>query len=347
VVKNKGLSGRKVDLFPPIRISDSLSYTNRLGMRESLIRVLRTVDWLPRTGRSVRLRRRNRFESMVWERVCIIGVGLLGGSIGLALKRKRLANQVVGVGRTVAKLDTAMHRGAIDLATDDILAGANGADLVIACTPVQSIVDSLCVAARVALPNAILTDVGSTKQSIARAAQGRLSPNQFVGSHPIAGGHHSGVEHAVGTLLDGALVVITPAEETSLELVERMILFWESMGSRTCCLSPKEHDEALAVASHLPHMVASALAATTPNEILQFVGKGWMDSTRIAASNTQLWRQILEENHAPALQAMKNFATICDSWVDALENADFDQIEQLLKAGKASREAVASRHLSG
>jgi prephenate dehydrogenase len=253
----------------------------------------------------------------------------------------------VGVGRTVSKLQTALSRGAIDQATDDILVGAKEADLVIACTPVQSIVDSLSVAASVARPDAILTDVGSTKQSIIRLAQGRLSPNQFVGSHPIAGGHHSGVEHAVGTLLDGALVVITPAEDTSPDLVQRMIGFWETMGARTCCLSPKEHDEALAVASHLPHMVASALAASTPSEILQFVGKGWMDSTRIAASNTQLWRQILEENHAPALQAMKNFATICGTWVDALEKADFDRIEQLLKAGKATREAVASRHTSG
>jgi prephenate dehydrogenase len=225
--------------------------------------------------------------------------------------------------------------------------GAKDADLVIACTPVQSIVDSLCVAASVATSNAILTDVGSTKQSITRSALDRLSPKQFIGSHPIAGGHHSGVEHAVGTLIDGALVVITPSEHTDPELVDRMSGFWESMGARICVLSPKDHDEALAVASHLPHMVASALASATPPEILQFVGKGWMDSTRIAASNSQLWRQILEENHVPALQAMKNFATICGSWVEALEKGDFDQIEQLLKAGKATREAVASRHSSG
>lgn len=272
---------------------------------------------------------------------------MLGGSIGLALRRKRLANHVVGVGRTVSKLQTALSRGALDEATDDIDVGARNADLVIACTPVQSIVDSLYVASRVAQSDAILTDVGSTKQSIVRAARERLSPNQFVGSHPIAGGHHSGVEHAVGTLLDGALVVVTPAEDTCQTLVQRTISFWESMGSRTCILSPTEHDEALAIASHLPHMVSSALATATPFEVLQFVGKGWMDSTRIAASNTQLWRQILEENHGPALQAMKNFATICKSWVDALEDADFDRIEELLKAGKTRREAVASRHLSG
>lgn len=284
---------------------------------------------------------------MAWHRVCIIGVGLLGGSIGLALKRKRLATQVVGVGRTIAKLDTALNRGAIDIATDDILAGAKDADLVIACTPVQSIIDSLAVAASVAKENVILTDVGSTKQSIIRSAEGRLSPSQFIGSHPIAGGHHSGVEHAVGTLLDGALVVITPTPSTDPDLVERMIGFWESMGSRTCCLTPKEHDEALAVSSHLPHMVSSALAGATPREILQFVGKGWMDSTRIASSNSQLWRQILEENHAPALQALKNFATICQTWIEALENGDFDRVESLLQAGKATRDAVASRHLSG
>jgi prephenate dehydrogenase len=286
-------------------------------------------------------------SSMVWNRVCIIGVGLLGGSIGLALKRKRLAKEVVGVGRTIAKLDTALQRGAIDVATDDILIGARDTDLVIACTPVQSIVDSLSVAASVAVPNVILTDVGSTKQSIIRAAEGRLSPLQYIGSHPIAGGHHSGVEHAVGTLLDGALVVITPSETNPPELVDRMSRFWESMGARICILTPKEHDEALAISSHLPHMVSSALAGATPREVLQFVGKGWLDSTRIAASNSQLWRQILQENHAPALQALKNFATICETWIEALERGDFDQVESLLQAGKATRDAVASRHLSG
>jgi prephenate dehydrogenase len=284
---------------------------------------------------------------MALQRVCIIGVGLLGGSIGLALHRKRLAKQVVGVGRSVTKLETAIRRGAIDLATDDILVGAKDADLVIACVPVKSIVDTLAVAATVAKPHAILTDVGSTKQTIVRAALGRLRDDQFVGSHPIAGGHHSGVEHAVGTLFDGALVVITPSDTTHPDLIQRITDFWESMGARLCHLTPAEHDEALAMSSHLPHMVAAALAGSTPEEMIPFVGKGWMDSTRIASGNPQLWRQILEENHRPALQAMKKFATICDAWIEALEQSDFDRIEQLLQTGKSIREAVANRHSAG
>jgi prephenate dehydrogenase len=284
---------------------------------------------------------------MAWQRVCIIGVGLLGGSIGLALHRRRLAHQVVGVGRTKSRLETALRRGAIDIATDDILEGAKGADLVIACVPVKSIVDSLEQAASVSGPQTILTDVGSTKQSIVRTAAGRLSDEQFVGSHPIAGGHHSGVEHAVGTLLEGATVVITPSDHTDPALITRISDFWESLGSRVCQLSPAEHDSALAISSHLPHMVASALAIATPDELIPFVGKGWMDSTRIASSNPQLWRQILEENHGPALQALRKFATICDTWIEALESGDFDQVEQLLKTGKAIREAVASRHSVG
>lgn len=284
---------------------------------------------------------------MVFERVCIIGVGLLGGSIGLALHRKRLAQRVIGVGRTISKLDTAIRRGAIDEATDDILVGAKDADLVIACVPIQSIVGALETAAQVAKPNAMLTDVGSTKQTIVRAAEGRLSDKQFLGSHPIAGGHHSGVEHAVGTLLDSAMVVLTPTSSTCPDLLNRMVGFWESMGSKISLLDPEAHDQALAISSHLPHMVASALSISTPHELLQFVGKGWMDSTRIAGSNPQLWRQILEENHGPALHAMKKFATICESWIDALERSDFDRVEKLLQAGKTTRESVASRHTSG
>ena len=167
---------------------------------------------------------------MVFERVCIIGVGLLGGSIGLALHRKRLAKHVVGVGRTTSRLDSAMQRGAIDEATDDLLIGAKDADLVIACVPIQAIVDSLEVAAKVARPDAMLTDVGSTKQTIVKAARGRLSDQQFLGSHPIAGGHHSGVEHATGNLLDSAMVVMTPTEDTCQDLLGRMTQFWESMG---------------------------------------------------------------------------------------------------------------------
>jgi prephenate dehydrogenase len=140
------------------------------------------------------------------------------------------------------------------------------------------------------------------------------------------------------------MVVITPSDRTDPALVSRVSEFWESLGSRICELSPSEHDSALAISSHLPHMVASALAISTPDELIPFVGKGWMDSTRIASSNPQLWRQILEENHGPALQALKKFATICETWIEALESGDFDQVEQLLRTGKSIREAVASRH---
>ncbi|MFN5917670.1 MAG: prephenate dehydrogenase [Planctomycetota bacterium] len=283
---------------------------------------------------------------MVFQRVCIIGVGLLGGSIGLALHRTRLAKHVVGVGRTTSKLETAIRRGAIDEATDDIFVGAKDADLVIACVPIQSIVDSLEQASKVALPDAMLTDVGSTKQTIIQAAKGRLSDKQFLGSHPIAGGHHSGVEHATGTLLDSALVVMTPSQETCPDLVARMSGFWESMGSKITLLDALSHDRALAISSHLPHMVASALSLSTPHEFLPFVGKGWLDSTRIAGSNPQLWRQILEENQEPALHALKKFATICETWIEALEGSNYDRIEELLQSGKTTRESVASRHTS-
>ncbi|MFM7930951.1 MAG: prephenate dehydrogenase, partial [Pirellula sp.] len=192
------------------------------------------------------------------------------------MHRKRLAKHVVGVGRTTSKLETAIRRGAIDEATDDILVGAKDADLVIACVPIQSIVHSLEQASKVALPDAMLTDVGSTKQTIIQAAKGRLSDKQFLGSHPIAGGHHSCVEHATGTLLDSALVVMTPSQETCPDLVARMSGFWESMGSKITLLDALSHDQALAISSHLPHMVASALSLSTPHEFLPFVGKGWL-----------------------------------------------------------------------
>ena len=139
---------------------------------------------------------------------------------------------------------------------------------------------------------------------------------------------------------------MTPSQETCPDLVARMSGFWESMGSKITLLDALSHDRALAISSHLPHMVASALSLSTPHEFLPFVGKGWLDSTRIAGSNPQLWRQILEENQEPALHALKKFATICETWIEALEGSDFDRVEELLQSGKTTRESVASRHTS-
>ena len=284
---------------------------------------------------------------MTWQRVCIIGVGLLGGSIGMRLRRDGLAKQVVGLGRDARKLTAAIDVGAIDLGFDRCELAAKDADLIIACTPVQQIASSLLEAAAWAKPDALFTDVGSTKLSIVAGLGATTIRKRFVGSHPIAGSDKSGVEYAVPELFEGRLVVLTPTDSPTLKDVQVINDFWKQLGAITKTMTAAEHDQAIAITSHLPHVLASIMAMSTPKELLDVTGTGWSDTTRIAGGNPQLWRQILEENQGPVLRALKNFATISREWMAAIEAKDFERVEQLLIAGKEIRDIVGNRYSSG
>lgn len=281
------------------------------------------------------------------ERVCILGVGLLGGSIARGLRQIDPAVRISGWGRSADRLAAAKDAGILCEAATDIADAAADADVVIAATPVQQIVSSLDAAARVASPDALLVDVGSTKQRIAAAAAPLPWVDRFCPSHPIAGSEKSGAQHADGSLLRGKVVVLTPTERTGEDTVRRARSLWESLGARTLWMSPAEHDAALAQTSHLPHLLAAALAGSTSAELLPLVGSGWADTTRVAGGDPVLWRQIAEENRADTLLAMRKFATIWAAWVDAMAADDFDAIERLLAQGKELRDAVGNRHPSG
>ena len=207
--------------------------------------------------------------------VAIIGVGLIGGSIGLALRERRLTSEIVGVGRRMATLDVARKMGAIDRATTNLVEGVANADWVIVATPVDSIVDTVKAVAAAA-PRANITDAGSTKGQICREIRqlvaeepGRPAPGaRFIGSHPLAGGHRTGPEFARADLLVDRMVVVTPDDHTPPGLVERTKEFWEQLGAEVALLAPDEHDRAVAATSHLPHLIAAALASSTPEEWL-------------------------------------------------------------------------------
>lgn len=280
------------------------------------------------------------------QRVCIIGVGLIGGSIGLALRRPQAQGDsyIVGVGRDRAKLDRAIELGAIDEASLSISDGATGADLVVACTPVQQIVDHLDQAAATASVGALLTDAGSTKGTLVEAASSKPWASRYVAAHPLAGSDRSGVEHARGDLFEGRTVILTPHGHNPTETLDRAEAFWRSIGAVTTRLPPDDHDAALAVTSHLPHLVASMVAASTPPTWLPMTAGGWADVTRIAAGQPALWREIILENRGHILQALHNFDTIRQRWQKALEADDADAIESLLIAGKAIRDALGNRH---
>ncbi|MBX3422498.1 MAG: prephenate dehydrogenase/arogenate dehydrogenase family protein [Pirellulaceae bacterium] len=282
-----------------------------------------------------------------YNRAVIIGVGLLGGSIGLALRRRQLARTVVGLGHRPQTLQTALELGAIDCVCSDIQTACKAADLIIVCTPVQAIVNYVQQALKCELSdNCLITDVGSTKANICKSL--RSASARFCGSHPIAGSEKSGVRFAREDLLVDRLTIVTPDSNTPPELARQSELLWQSLGSRTVVMSPDQHDQALAHVSHLPHIVASALAAITDQQLLPLVGSGWCDTTRVAAGNVELWQQIISENRQPVQQAMRVYARSLEQWIGAIERGDTEQLVELLQAGKTRRDSVVgSRETSG
>jgi len=287
-------------------------------------------------------------------RIAIIGVGLIGGSIGLALRQRGLASEVVGVGRRTASLDKAGQRGAVDRTTTNLVMGVADADLVVVATPVAAIVDTVRGVAAAA-PRATITDAGSTKAEICRqlsepppldaTAPGevdRPGPGapRFIGSHPIAGDHRTGPEFARADLFEGRTVVVTPEDHTPPGLVERVKDFWESLGAEVVLLSPEEHDRALAATSHLPHLIAAALAAATPEEWLQLAGDGWGDTTRIAAGDPQLWTQIFSQNRSAVIDALRRFEHRLAAFGQAVASGDAAALATELQEAKRIRDAL-------
>ncbi|MEQ8210437.1 MAG: prephenate dehydrogenase/arogenate dehydrogenase family protein [Lacipirellulaceae bacterium] len=276
-----------------------------------------------------------------FQRIAIVGVGLLGGSIGKGIRQRELAETVVGVGRRQESLDKALDVGAINQASLDLASGVAGAELVIVATPVQQIAE-LTIAAGKAAPEALLTDAGSTKSAIceAVAAQAPDIAPRFVGSHPIAGGHRSGPEYADGDLLVDRKVIVTPTAATPQETTDAISQFWQRLGAETMQLTPSDHDQALAATSHLPHLVAYALAGTTPEEFLPFAAGGWGDTTRIAASDPGLWKQIFATNRPALLEALAGYEDNLTQLRTACEQQDWDALEQLLTKAQRIRNAL-------
>lgn len=282
-----------------------------------------------------------------WEQVAIVGVGLIGGSIGLALRRSGLAKRIIGVGRSAANLQQAIARGAIDQLVLESAGELPQVDLVIVCTPVDHVARHVAWWANSAAKGALITDAGSTKDRIVREVDEQLhqhNPRQarFIGSHPLAGSEKTGVEFARENLFDGRVVVITPTDRTAPSAIEETELLWKSLGAGVIPMTPQAHDEAVAATSHLPHVIAAVLASITPPDLLKLAAGGWLDTTRIAGGDVGLWQQILLENREPVLTALAKYETELASWRRALEQRDASALESLLQQGKTIRDAVGN-----
>lgn len=269
--------------------------------------------------------------------MAIVGVGLIGGSIGLAVRKRGLAGRVVGIGRRQTSLDKALACGAIDEASTELASGADGADMVVVATPLDRVAPSVRAAAAAGAQR--LTDAGSTKANICRDVGSDLS-DRFVGSHPLAGDHRTGPEHARADLFAGRTVVVTPTAESPADLVEQISQFWTDLGAKIVRMSPVDHDQALAATSHLPHLTSAALAAATPEQWLSLAATGWADATRIAAGDPALWAQICASNRGGLLEALDRFDRSLSEFRTAVENEDWEHVEHLFNTAKRMRDAL-------
>lgn len=274
--------------------------------------------------------------------IAIVGPGLIGASIGLAVRHANLAGTIVGIGRRQESLDQAKKVGAVDHTTTNLAAGVADAALVVLATPVALIARQAIEAAAATGDDCLITDAGSTKSEIVAEIEAAAAAAKFVGSHPLAGSHHSGPEHANARLFEDRTVVVTPTPRTAPSVIGEVSQFWQALGGQVVTMTPDEHDAALAVTSHLPHLAAAAIAASTPDRYAALVATGWLDTTRIAAGDAGLWTQILRSNRAGVLAALDQLEDQLGRFRQAIAGDQAAQLEQLLKEAKRTRDALGS-----
>jgi prephenate dehydrogenase len=275
--------------------------------------------------------------------VAIIGVGLIGGSIGLAMRKLGLADRVVGVGRRQSSLRSARRVGAVTNTTIDLAKGVAEAELVVVCSPVGGIVDHVRGAAEHCPAHTLITDAGSTKRSIVEALDDGLPRGcRFLGSHPLAGSEKTGPSHARAELFEGRLAIVTPTRNTRPADYDRIERFWSDLGSVVVRMSADEHDRAMAITSHLPHAVAAALATTLPEACFRLSGTGFRDTTRLAAGSPELWTQIISLNRDNVLAALARFEEQLATLRTAIYEDDLSALNDLLGKAKKNRDALGN-----
>ena len=283
------------------------------------------------------------------KRVALVGVGLIGGSFAMALRRAALSGTLVGVDRDAAALERAAGLGVIDTAATSVTEGVRGADLVVVAVPVRAIGGVLHDVALALEPRGVVTDVGSTKGDVVRIAREELRASfpRFVPGHPIAGREASGVEAAIPDLFKGARVVLTPGAETDADAVDLVRGCWEAIGARVTMLEPQAHDRIFAAVSHLPHLLSFALVseiASRPEaaELLGFAAGGFRDFTRIAASSPEMWRDISLQNRDALLAELDRYGARLAVFRELIARGEGAGLERLMAEARSARHAWAA-----
>jgi len=291
--------------------------------------------------------------------LAIVGVGLLGGSVAKAARAGGLARRIVGVGRDAARLRPALDDGTLDATTTDLDAEMRKADFIVLAVPVLAIEGLLTRVWSAAPEGSVITDVGSTKRNIVRAAEhlaaaparradapegsGGGRPPSFVGSHPLAGSEQTGYRVARADLFRGATVVVTPTERTALGALKTVTEFWEALGARVSLLDPETHDRTVAAISHLPHLIACALvdgARRVEPAALELAARGFRDTTRIAAGDPDMWTEIFLANRDALSASVEAFREALAELQRAVDAGAAEPLRAALARIKATRETL-------
>jgi prephenate dehydrogenase len=296
----------------------------------------------------------------MFKHVVIHGVGLLGASLGLAMKRHQLAGAITGVGRAnSSSLDIARARGAIDHGLTDLAAACQGthlptripADLVVLCTPIRQFPEAMRILASAVVPGTVITDVGSTKADVMRWAAEILPRSvHFIGSHPMAGSEKSGPDAARDNLYENAVCLLCTPPGAPEEPVQRIRGLWQTLGMRLITLPADTHDQWVATISHLPHALAFALVTTAAShpEMLQAVAGGFLDTTRVASSDASMWTDIFLTNKAALVAALDAFSHDLSTLRSAIAGGNEPSIRDYLKNARQQRDTLlAQRKAAG
>lgn len=282
------------------------------------------------------------------KRVAIIGLGLMGGSLGLAIKSRRLPWHVAGWTRSLQRGKIAKRRGAVDTLAGSPVEAVAGADLVVLCAPVLRLA-ALASECRPAIESGVVvTDVGSTKAYVDAEIRKALAGTGavYVGSHPVCGSEQQGIEAAKANLYEKATVIVTPVKDAPAVAVKRVRELWRRVGGRVVEMDAREHDRIVARTSHLPHMVASLLAVTvgrSPDKrIGEFCGTGFADTSRVAEGAPEIWHDIVRTNRANIAEELRAYKSQVERMISQMDDGDFDGITAMLEQGRAARRALLS-----
>ena len=282
-------------------------------------------------------------------RLALIGVGLIGGSLARALRDAGHVREVIGYGRGLANLQRAVELGVADRVETSLSTAVRDADMVVLATPVGSMAEILTAITPYLASDAVVTDVGSVKGTIASAARAALGEklSNFVPGHPIAGTERTGVEASFSSLFVGRRVVLTPLPETSAAAVTRVRAMWQAAGAEVVNMSVEHHDSVLAATSHLPHLLAYALVdmlarLDDSREIFAYAAGGFRDFTRIASSDPEMWRDISLANRDAIVSMLKKYRTEVDGLIKAVSAGDGEKLQTLFAHAKAARDALVT-----